>query len=193
MSDEIINKVSQHVLLTLDLETLLPQEPAVIFDLKPFLFRELILKEKDFRAGLQTFDWSVYSGKTVGVTCTADAIIPQWAYMLIASYLQPVAADVFEGNEKEVIRQQLVATIRRLDPAPFRDQRVVVKGCGDQEIGAFAYLEIMRVLRPVVKSVMYGEPCSTVPIYKARTGTGTALSGSEKSGSSITSAAFREG
>lgn len=168
MSDEIVNKVSQHALLTLDLESYLPSVQPVIFDLKPFLFRELILKEKDFRAALQTHDWSVYAGKVVGVTCSAEAIIPQWAYMLVATYLQPVAADVMEGNEKEVMRQQLSSRIRRLDTAEFKDQRVVVKGCGDQEIGAFAYLEIMRVLRPVAKSVMYGEPCSTVPIFKAK-------------------------
>lgn len=169
MAEEIVNKVSQHGLITLDPESFLPVAPPVIFDLRPFLFRELILKEKDFRAALQTLDWSVYAGQVVGVTCTAEAIIPQWAYMLVAAYLQPVAADVFEGGEKEVIRQQLMSRIRQLDVSEFKDQRVVVKGCGDQEIGAFAYLEIMRVLRPVAKSVMYGEPCSTVPIFKART------------------------
>lgn len=168
MEEEIINKVSQSALLTLDLEKYFPEEKVVMFDLKSFLFMELILKEKDFRAALQTTDWNQYRDQIVGVYCSADAIIPIWAYMLVASYLQPVAKDVIQGDEQMVLRQILLKKISAIDPMEFRDKRVVVKGCGEKPIGEYAYLEITRLLRPVVKSIMYGEPCSTVPVFKSK-------------------------
>jgi hypothetical protein len=166
MSEEIINKVSQSELLTLDLETFLPNENIRIFDIKPFLFMGLILKEKDFRAALQAENWEVFKGEIVGVCCSADAIIPVWAYMLVASYLQPVAAEVILGDEKTVLRQVITERIRSINPEDYRDKRLVIKGCGDRPVGDFAYLEITKHLRPVAKSIMYGEPCSTVPVYK---------------------------
>jgi hypothetical protein len=168
MSAEIINKVAQSALITLDLEEYLPAGDILVFDLKPYLFMELILKEKDFRSALQTTDWNLYSGKIVGVTCSVDAVIPVWAFMLVASYLQPVAREVIMGNEEEVQKQVLLDNIRKQDFSSLRDKRVVVKGCGDKPIGAFAYLEITSLLRPLVKSIMYGEPCSTVPVYKSK-------------------------
>lgn len=168
MEEEIINKVSQSALLTLDLEKYFPEEKIVLFDLKSFLFMELILKEKDFRAALQTTDWNQYRDQIVGVYCSADAIIPIWAYMLVASYLQPVAKDVIQGDEQMVLRQILLKRISAIDPMEFSDKRVVVKGCGEKPIGEYAYLEITRLLRPVVKSIMYGEPCSTVPVFKSK-------------------------
>ncbi len=139
-----------------------------MFDLKPFLFMELILKEKDFRTALQNMDWNQYKDQLVGVYCSADAVIPVWAYMLVASYLEPLAKEVFQGNEEQVIRQLLLKRINSIDPQEYKDKRVVVKGCGEKPIGEFAYLEITKLLRPVVKSIMYGEPCSTVPIYKSK-------------------------
>jgi hypothetical protein len=166
MEEEIINKISQSALLTLDLEKYYPEEKIALFDLKPYLFMELILKEKDFRTALQNTDWNQYKDQLVGVYCSTDAIIPVWAYMLVASYLQPVARDIVQGNEQMVLRQWLLKKIDALDPLEFKDKRVVVKGCGEKAIGDFAYLEITKRLRPVVKSIMYGEPCSTVPIYK---------------------------
>jgi hypothetical protein len=169
MSEEIVNKVSQSALTTLDLEQFYPSEPIRIFDLKPFLFMELILKEKDFRAALVATDWSVYRHEIVGVTCSADAVIPVWAYMLVTSYLQPVAKEVFLGDESIVLRELLTRRIQALDPQEFKDKRVVVKGCGEKPIGDFAFLEITKLLRPVAKSIMYGEPCSTVPVYKSKT------------------------
>jgi hypothetical protein len=168
MAEEIINKVAQSPLVSLDLETFFPRDGVRIFDLKPYLFMELILKEKDFRAALQQTDWSVYQGKYVGITCSADAIIPVWAYMLVASYLQPVAADVIMGNEQQVTEQVLIRAIRQMDTAEFADKRVVVKGCGELPIGPSAYMEITGRLLPVVKSIMYGEPCSTVPVFKKK-------------------------
>ncbi len=168
MEEEIINKVSQSSLYTIDLEQFFPKENIRIFDLKPFLFMELILKEKDFRASLLSTDWSAYKDEIVGVYCSADAVIPVWAYMLVASYLQPFAKEVIMGSEIEVLRQLITKKIQAINPEEYADKRVVVKGCGDRPVGDFAYLEITKLLRPVVKSIMYGEPCSTVPIYKAQ-------------------------
>jgi hypothetical protein len=168
MSEEIINKVAQSQLVTLDLESYYPAEEIVVFDLKPHLFMELILKEKEFRAALQNNDWSAYQNKVVAVTCTADAIIPMWAYMLVGSYLQPVAKDVIFGDEQTARQHLFIHNIDAIDTEPFVDKRIVVKGCGDIPIGEFAYLAITKKLVPVAKSLMYGEPCSTVPIYKKK-------------------------
>jgi Protein of unknown function (DUF2480) len=168
MSEEIINKVAVSPLETIDLANYYPKEEIAVFDLKPYLFMELILKEKDFRTSLQLTDWTQYHHKIVAVTCTADAIIPVWAYMLLASYLQPVATEIIMGDEKTAVRQILLKRIEAMDLEPYRDKRVVIKGCGDLPIGEFAYMEITRKLRPVTRSIMYGEPCSTVPIYKRK-------------------------
>lgn len=168
MNDPIVNKVAQSAIDSLDLENFYPKEEIMSFDLKQYLFMELILKEKDFRLALQNLDWSVYDNKIVAVTCSADAIIPMWAYMLVASYLQPIAKEVILGTEPEALQQVIVRNIDKIDPEKFADRRIVVKGCGDLPIGPFAYLEITKKLRPVVKSIMYGEPCSTVPIYKKK-------------------------
>ena len=168
MSDEIVNKIAQSQLITLDLETYYPAEEIMLFDLKPHLFMELILKEKEFRAALQNNDWSVYQNKVVAVTCTADAIIPMWAYMLVASYLQPVAKDVIFGDENTARQQIFLQRINAINAEEYVDKRIVVKGCGDVPIGEFAYLAITKKLMPVAKSIMYGEPCSTVPIFKRK-------------------------
>lgn len=154
--------------MQLDLETWYPREEIVEFDLKPLLFMELILKEKDFREALQHIEWAAYEGKIVAVTCTADAIIPAWAYMLIASYLQPVAREVVVGNREEAVKRVLLKRIDAIDTAEYAGKRIVVKGCGDLNIGEYAYTEITLKLRPVAKSIMFGEPCSTVPVYKQK-------------------------
>ncbi|HEY0433520.1 MAG TPA: DUF2480 family protein [Chitinophagaceae bacterium] len=168
MQEEIINKVADSGLLTLDLASYLPHEEVSVFDLKDYLFQGLILKEKDFREALKTQDWETYRDRVVAVTCSADAIIPPWAYMLVATYLQPVAKDVIMGTMAEAQQQVFISNLKAIDTTPFADQRVVVKGCGDQPIGDYAYMEIAKLLRPVAKSVMYGEPCSTVPVFKKR-------------------------
>ena len=168
MENTIINKVSESALTTLDLAEYYPKDEIAVFDLKDHLFMALILKEKDFRATLQTYDWIQYQGKIVAVTCSADAIIPVWAYMLVASNLQPVAKEVFFGNEKSVLSNLLLKNLSAIDGEAYVDKRIVVKGCGDVEIPEAAYVEITRKLRPFVKSIMYGEPCSTVPIYKRK-------------------------
>jgi hypothetical protein len=164
--EEIVNKVAESGIITLDLAPFVPVDEVVTFDLKPFLFREMILKEKDYRAALQTHDWEQYRGKHVAATCSVDAIVPVWAYMLAASYLQPVAASVFYGTGDELVKQLMTQRISQIDLEEYTDKRVVIKGCGETPIPDAAYLAITAHLRPVAKSIMYGEPCSTVPIYK---------------------------
>ncbi|MFN4007811.1 MAG: DUF2480 family protein [Chitinophagaceae bacterium] len=167
-NDLLVNKVAESGIVTLDLEQYLPQGEWVVFDIKPYLFMELILKEKDFRAALLTTDWQLFAGKQVTITCTADAIIPMWAYMLVANYLQPVAAGVYFGSEAEAKVQVLLQNIQQINAADYTDKRVVIKGCGDAPIPEAAYVAATALLRPVAKSIMYGEPCSTVPIYKKK-------------------------
>lgn len=166
MSDTIVNKVAESGLITLDLEQFYPKDETVLFDLKDYLYMGLVLKEKEFRDALKKTDWENYRNKYVGVVCSADAIIPMWAYMLVSSYLQPVAKDVVVGDQQQVNKTVFLKNILNIDVSQFADQRIVVKGCGDIPIDEFAYLEITKLLRPVAKSIMYGEPCSTVPIYK---------------------------
>jgi hypothetical protein len=168
MSEEIVNKVAQSALQTLDLEEYYPREEIVLFDLKPYLFMEKILREKDFRVALQQIDWTQYQDKIVAVTCSVDAIIPLWSYMLIAVNLQPFARDIVMGDEQTALQQAFLSRLAAIDIQEFTDKRVIVKGCGDLPIGGFAYMDIARRLRPVVKSIMYGEACSNVPVYKKK-------------------------
>ena len=139
-----------------------------MFDIKDHLFQGIILREKDFREFIKTHDWAAYQDKNVAVTCTVDAIVPRWAYMLIMQAMQPYANYVVFGDLQTldtILYQQAIA---RLVPADFQDQRVIIKGCSDMEVPPSAYLEVTRVLTPVAKSIMYGEPCSTVPVYKKK-------------------------
>lgn len=165
--DEIVNKVAQSGIITLDLVNYLPEsESFIYFDIKSFLFKEMILKEKDFRAAMKEHDWEQYEGKYVSVHCSVDAIVPVWAYMLVTSYLQPYAAKVYFGTAEEFYKNQVIDNISAIDKEEYVDKRVVLKGCGDKEVPAIAYVAATELLKPVVKSLMYGEPCSTVPIYK---------------------------
>lgn len=166
--EEIVNKVAQSGLLTLDLEDYYPKEETVEFDLKPHLFMEMILKEKDFRAAMQAWDWEQYRNKNVAIHCSVDAVIPFWAYMLVMTYLEPVASFAAFGSTEYVYKVQFMKNLAAIDVNEYIDKRVVIKGCGEKGAGEAAYVEITRLLRPVVKSLMYGEPCSTVPIYKKK-------------------------
>ncbi|TAJ52012.1 MAG: DUF2480 family protein [Chitinophagaceae bacterium] len=168
MSEEMVNKVAESGLISFDLEEYYPKGEIKTFDLKEYLFMGLILKEKDFRAALQTTDWTVYQDANVAITCSADAIIPMWAYMLIASYLQPYAKEIVFGDEKKLVSTLLFKNLASVKGEEYTDKRVVVKGCGEVDIPESAYVEITNKLRPFVKSIMYGEPCSTVPIYKKK-------------------------
>lgn len=168
MENSFVNKVAESGIVTIDLETYYPQQEIVLFDLQPFLFMGLILKEKEYREALKQTDFYAYNDKLVAVTCTADAIIPMWAYMLAATYLQPNAQDVFFGTIESVKEKILLKNLETIAVNDFEDKRVVIKGCGEMPIGESAYLTITKMLRPVAKSIMYGEPCSTVPIFKRK-------------------------
>lgn len=168
MEDIIVNKVAQSGLVTLDLEEFYPSDDIETFDVKDYLFMELILKEKEYRDTLKNIDWSIYQNKVVAITCSTDAIIPLWAYMLAATYLQPFAKDVMFGTEEEVFKTLFVKNLNQIDAKEFEDKRMVVKGCGDKAIPEIAFVEITKMLRPFAKSIMYGEPCSTVPIFKRK-------------------------
>lgn len=168
MPDEIINKVASSGLLTIDLEQYYPKQEVRLLDLKPFLFHEQIIKEKEFRASLAEVQWNEFSGKIVAIICTADAIIPAWAYMLVASYLQPVAHNVFIGDAREAVKDILISQIQQIDETQYEGKRLIIKGCGQLSVDMAAYLEITKKLLPVAKSIMYGEACSNVPVFKKK-------------------------
>jgi hypothetical protein len=168
MSETIINKVAGSGLVQLDLEAFLPADEPALFDLKDYLYMGLMLKEKEYREALKNLDWMAYKDRNVCIICSADAIVPLWAFMLPVTYLQPVAKEIYNGTTEEMKKHLVLKKIAAFDPSEYEGQRVVVKGCGDEAIGSYAFAEITRILRPVVKSIMYGEPCSTVPIYKQK-------------------------
>lgn len=163
----IINKVASSGIITLDLEEIYPKGDRVVFDLKPLLWQEIALKEDDLRAFVKQHDWSRYKGQFVSINCTADAIVPTWAFMLIAVALQPHAAFVTHGGRDLLERAVFTRFVQQLDVEPYRAARVVVKGCSKIPVPLNAYVELSTKLLPVVKSLMFGEPCSTVPLYKA--------------------------
>ena len=162
----LVNRVAESGLITLNLEDFFPSGEIAVFDLKNFLFMELILKEKDFRAALKAHDWAQYQDKILLVYCSSDAIIPVWAYMLVAAYAQPYARDIFNGREQAYYETAFLKALDKLELSRYQGQRIVVKGCSHHPVPPAAYLELTRLLRPVAQSIMYGEPCSTVPIYK---------------------------
>lgn len=166
---EIIkNKVAESGLITLDPGKLFPQKELVAFDLKDFLWQEMVLREKDFRLAMKNIDWSVYNGKLVALYCSTDAIIAHWAWMLVAGYLQDAGADYAFGQTEAVAEKALISHIESWDVTAYQGARVIVKGCGDQSIGSAVYVAMSRRLLPVVQSLMYGEPCSTVPVFKKK-------------------------
>ena len=166
-AEPIRNKVAESGILTLDLAPLLPApESIALFDLQPFLFMGMILREKDYRAALQTHDWAQYAGRHVGILCSADAVIPVWAYMLAASQLHGVAASIHYGPAETVATEVLRERIHALPVDVYAGKRMVLKGCGDVAVPAAAYVAATDRLQGVAKSIMYGEPCSTVPVFK---------------------------
>ncbi|UXP33913.1 DUF2480 family protein [Reichenbachiella agarivorans] len=166
MEGEIINKVAESSLINFDLEKYYDQSPRVQFDIKDNLFNELVLKEKDFREFVKTHDWAQYAGKHVAIFCSVDAIVPTWAYMLLSSVLEPVAKTVVFGDLSHLENYLFQSALNRVNLEDFRDGKVIIKGCGRFPVPEFAYVEITKLLRPVVASLMYGEACSAVPIYK---------------------------
>jgi Protein of unknown function (DUF2480) len=166
--ETFVNKVAESGIITINLEHYLSKEEFILFDIQQYLFMGLILKEKDYREALKQQDWNAYANKVVCITCSADAIIPQWAYMLASTYLQPIAKDIRFGNIETVKNAYLREAIANINVAEFADKRIVIKGCGDEQLPDDAYIAITNKLIPVAKSIMYGEPCSTVPIFKKK-------------------------
>ena len=167
MSD-LINKVANSGIISIDLEEFYQAGERVLFDIKPFLFQELLLKEKDFRESIKSTNWESYSGKYVGIICSSDAIVPTWAFMLIALALKPHAKAVFFGNLAEMEVLLFAEKLKSIDLEQYRDARVVIKGCADKPVPTNAFVQLAALLQPYVKSIMYGEPCSTVPLFKAK-------------------------
>ena len=168
IQENIVNKVASSGLITLDLEAYYNQAERVVYDIKDNLFHGLILREKDFREFIKTHDWSQYAGKNVAITCSADAIVPTWAYMLLSNRLSPYVNELVFGSLETLEAILLSKALAKIDFNTFANERVVVKGCADIDIPVFAYVEITRQLSKVAKSIMYGEPCSTVPIFKRK-------------------------
>jgi hypothetical protein len=166
MENDIVNKVAQSGLVTIDLEEFYPSGERVVFDIKNFLYQGLILREKEFREFIKNKDWSEYTGKYVSLICSADAIVPTWGYMLLATHLEPFAKKVVFGDLETLETILFNEILAKINIEDYKDAKVVVKGCGDLPVPKAAYVEITRLLRPVAKSIMYGEPCSTVPLYK---------------------------
>jgi hypothetical protein len=154
----------------IDPEEFFPAAEIISFDLKDHLFKGLLLKELEFRNSLKNTDWSAYREKTVAVFCSEDAILPSWSYMLVMQYLLPFTSDVFYGNPDEVTVSKWLANIKNMDAIKYTGERVVIKGCGKKQANGTIYLELSKKLLPVVKSLMFGEPCSTVPVYKRKDG-----------------------
>ncbi|WP_353181749.1 DUF2480 family protein [Parapedobacter lycopersici] len=168
IQEQIVNKVAQSGLITVDLADFGPRGERVIYDIKDNLFHGLILREKDFREFVKSHDWQQYEGKYVGITCSADAIVPTWAYMLLANSLEPYAKDVAFGDAGVLETLLYERALDEVDMERYRDQRVVVKGCGDIPIPESAFIKFTAKLTKVAKSIMYGEPCSTVPVFKRK-------------------------
>lgn len=162
----LINRVANSSLKVINLEQYYPNQDIIEFDLKPYLFKELILKEKDFRAALKEVDWSIYNGKTVIIFNSNDAIIPVWAFMLVSSYLKDQSKDALVMNKEEFLIGHYKEQLEIEDWSKYQDQRVVIKGCSNKPVPKMAYALLTSLLKPFAQSIMYGEPCSTVPIFK---------------------------
>ena len=168
IQETIINKVANSGLISFDLSAYYDKGERVVYDIKENLFHGLILREKDFREFVKDHDWAQYEGKNVAIICSADAVVPTWAYMLLVTKMEPYANRVVFGNLEALESVLYLDALAKVDIEQYKDQRIVVKGCGDIPVPVSAYVEITNKLRSVAKSIMFGEPCSTVPIYKRK-------------------------
>jgi len=168
MAEEIVNRVANSGLINLDLTDYAPTKTISEIDLKQFLFEGFILKEKEFRAALKDFDWAQYDGKIVAINCSSDCIIPMWAFMLITSYLNKVAEEIHFGTKNEVFQKHFLQNIESINPAEFENKKVIVKGCGHIPLTEDLYVAITKKLQNAVSSLMFGEACSAVPVFKKK-------------------------
>ncbi len=165
---EIVNRVAQSNLVTLDLEEYYPEGERVLLDISPWLFEGIILKEKEFRQEVADHNWAAYKDSYVAITCSTEAIIPAWAFMLITSKLQPYAKQIVQGTLTDLETRIFTEIIEQLDLSPFRDKPVIIKGCSNKPVPPNAYVWATEKVQSVAKSVMYGEACSSVPLYKRK-------------------------
>ncbi len=165
---EIENRVAASGLITLSLEDFYQKGERTSIDIQPVLWQGLALKEKDFRTFVKDHDWSQYQGKFVAIHCSVDAIIPSWAFMLLTVNLMPYAKKVVYGSLQDLERELFIDSINSIDEEEYRDKRILVKGCGELEIPESAFSKMVEKLHPVVKSLMFGEACSNVPLYKRK-------------------------
>lgn len=168
MKDMIENKVTQSGLIQLDLDLIRIPGERILFDIKPLLMMDLVLREKDFRSFLADHSWYQYKGKHVAISCSNDAIIPIWAFMLLSTHLSPFASTIVFGDLKDLEKELFIKSLSQLDINTFKDGRIVVKGCSKESVPLDSYVRLTTLLQPIVKSLFFGEPCSTVPIYKRK-------------------------
>lgn len=166
MEKEIINRVANSKLVTIDLEDYYPEGKRVLFDIKDWLFEGLVLREKDFREKVKNFDWSQYQKCYVALTCSTDAIIPAWAYMLLTVNLEPFIEKAVIGNLEALETSIYQDIINQLDTLEFQGKPIIIKGCSNKPVPVNAYTMLINKLKPIAKSIMYGEACSSVPLYK---------------------------
>ncbi|MFD1551562.1 hypothetical protein DNU06_03345 [Putridiphycobacter roseus] len=166
MEMPIVNKIEKANIQQIDLIDFVAKSPILIFDLKPGLWQEMVIKEKEFRTFVKEINWEEFKGKTVGITCSVDAIIPAWAFMLVSVALKKVDANIYYGSQKEVEAELFFDNLKNMDLTDLKDQRVMVKGCSNIPNPTKAYIELTNLLVPHVKSLMFGEPCSAVPVFK---------------------------
>ncbi|HET8855719.1 MAG TPA: DUF2480 family protein [Salinimicrobium sp.] len=168
MPEEIINRVANSKLITFNLEDYYQEGKRVNLDIKEWLYEGFVLREKDFREKAKNYDWSQYKDCYVALNCSSDAIIPGWAFMLLATCLNPYAKKAIAGNLEDLENLLYSQVLEDLDVSPFKDKPVIVKGCSRKPVPMNAYLQLIEKLQPVVKSLMYGEACSSVPLFKKR-------------------------
>lgn len=168
MAEEIVNRVANSKLITLNLEDYYPEGKRMLFDIKDWLFEGFVLREKDFRQQVADYDWSKYDGSYVALTCTSDAIIPGWAYMLLSLQLADIAKKVIIGNLEALETSIYQDVIQGLDVSEYKEKPVIIKGCSKKPVPENAYIMLATKLKPVAKSIMYGEACSSVPLFKRK-------------------------
>ena len=168
MEEQIVNRVANSALMTIDLEEHFPAGERLQLDLSQWLDGGFVLREKEFRQALKEFDWSAYTAKHVALHCSTDAILPGWAYMLVTTYLAPVAGTVVLGDMDDLELELFRNTIDDIDLSIYIDRPVIVKGCANKPIPEQAYIYLLQKLQPIAKSLMYGEACSSVPLFKPK-------------------------
>ncbi|MBT3417490.1 MAG: DUF2480 family protein [Flavobacteriales bacterium] len=168
MSDEIVNRVANSSLITIDLTDYAPTKSIAVLDIKEFLFEGIFLKEKEFRTALKEFDFTNYTDKVVALNCSSDAIVPMWAFMLVTSYLNTANSEIHFGTKENVFQKIFTNNIDAINPSEFEGKKVIVKGCGQIPLTEALYIAITKKLQNTVSSLMFGEACSAVPVFKKK-------------------------